>query len=144
MDRLLDGAVSGPIYLARPEIASMVLEALHGGETRFHRYEIHSFAIMPNHMHLLVTSRTSMRRWLGSLKGFTGYEANRILGRRGEPFWQNESYDRVVRTELEFRRIRAYIENNPVRAGLAETAESFRWSSAYSAPPGKAAAAQKG
>jgi REP element-mobilizing transposase RayT len=86
---------------------------------------------MPNHVHLLATPRVSARRWLGPLKGFTAHEANRLLGRCREPFWQDESYDRVVRSDEEFRRIGAYIENNPVKAGLAPTPDSFPWSSAH-------------
>jgi hypothetical protein len=45
-------------------------------------------------------------------------------------FWQNESYDRLVRDQAEFARIVAYIHWNPVRAGLVAEAESFPWSSA--------------
>ena len=52
------------------------------------------------------------------LKGYTAREANRLLGRTGQPFWQGESYDHWVRDETEFIRIIAYIENNPVKAGL--------------------------
>jgi hypothetical protein len=80
---------------------------------------------------MLLTPQVTARRWLGPLKGFTSHEANGILGRRGTPFWQDESYDRVVRGEVEFRRIRAYIEDNPVTAGLVRRPEEFRWSSAW-------------
>ena len=131
MDRILDAASSGPVFLARSEIARLVRNALEDGQLRFQRYQLHAFVIMPNHVHLLVTPHVSARRWLGPLKGFTAHEANRLLDRRREPFWQDESYDRVVRSEEEFRRIGAYIENNPVRAGLAPTPDSFPWSSAY-------------
>jgi putative DNA methylase len=55
---------------------------------------------------------------------------NRILGQRGH-FWQDESYDHLVRSDGEFDRIRNYIEQNPVKAGLAKAPEEFRWSSAY-------------
>jgi putative transposase len=65
------------------------------------------------------------------LKGFTAHEANRILGLSGQPFWQDESYDHLVRSDAEFERIRAYIENNPVKAGLVAAAESWQWSSAH-------------
>lgn len=65
-----------------------------------------------------------------SLKRFTGLEGNRILGVTGQPFWQDESYDRFVRDEREFERIVRYIENNPVSAGLAASPEEFPWSSA--------------
>jgi hypothetical protein len=53
-----------------------------------------------------------------------------MLVRTGSPFWQEESYDHCVRNDREFERIRAYIEENPVRAGLAGEAAEFRWSSA--------------
>ncbi|MCL4850415.1 MAG: hypothetical protein KJZ78_03425 [Bryobacteraceae bacterium] len=41
-----------------------------------------------------------------------------------------ESYDHVVRQEREFDKIRRYIEENPVRAGLVREASQYRWSSA--------------
>jgi hypothetical protein len=53
-----------------------------------------------------------------------------MLGFSGRPFWQHESYDRRVRTPEEFGKIQRYIENNPVKAGLATTPEDYRWSSA--------------
>jgi hypothetical protein len=68
-------------------------------------------------------------KWLGPLKGFTAHQANLLLGMHG-PFWQDESYDHLVRSGAEFERIQAYIEQNPVKAGLATTAEDFLWSSA--------------
>jgi putative transposase len=65
----------------------------------------------------------------GPLKGFTAHEANRLLGQRGKHFWQDESYDHLVRSDREFDRIRNYIEQNPVKAGLVVASEEFRWSS---------------
>lgn len=62
-----------------------------------------------------------------SLKGFTANSANRALGRSG-PFWQHESYDRVVRNEEELTRIRNYVLSNPVKAGLVEAAGDWPWS----------------
>jgi putative transposase len=47
-----------------------------------------------------------------------------MLGRTGEPFWRRESYDHWVRNDDEWRRIAAYIENNPVKAGLASLART--------------------
>ena len=131
MDRILDGALNGPSYLRMPEIAEVVMAALRAGESRFGRYQIHSYVVMPNHVHALVTPDVVAAQWLGPLKGFTAHEANRILGQRGRHFWQDESYDRLVRSDREFDRIRNYIEQNPVKAGLVAAAEEFRWSSAY-------------
>jgi REP-associated tyrosine transposase len=129
MDRLLDQATSGPVYLGQPEIAQLVIDALRDGEVRFHRYDLHAFVVMPNHVHLLVTPHVKAMQWLGPLKGFTAHEANRVLSRHA-PFWQDESYDRLVRDSEEFRRTLRYIENNPVKAGLVQSPELFPWSSA--------------
>ena len=129
IDSLLDGATSGPQYLRMPEIADIVLSSLNDGQSRFHRYDLHSYVIMPNHVHMLLTPHVITTKWLGPLKGFTAHQANRILRRKG-PFWQDESYDRLVRSDVEFDRIMSYIENNPVKAGLAPNPEAYRWSSA--------------
>jgi REP element-mobilizing transposase RayT len=141
MDRLLDHPKSGPVYLGLPEIAEMVVRALSEGELRFERYELHSFVIMPNHVHLLVTPHVPARRWLGPLKGFTGHEAIRILGLHGIPFWQDESYDHLTRNDEECARVKRYIEWNPVKAGLAMSPEEFPFSSAT--PGGSPAAGRK-
>ncbi len=78
---------------------------------------------MANHVHVLLCPKISPSRLLQSLKGFTAREANRMLSRTGEPFWQAESYDHWVRHEREHLRISAYIENNPVY-GRAQTRTS--------------------
>ena len=117
----------------------MVVNAIYDGERRFQRYDVHAFVIMPNHVHLLVTSKIPLAKWLRSLKGFTGHRALEMLNHSGS-FWQNESYDHLVRNDDEFRRIQRYIEWNPVKAGLAPAPEDFRWSSAGQKPGGRAEA----
>jgi len=62
-----------------------------------------------------------------SLKGYSAWEANGAIGRRGA-FWQRESYDHVVRDNAEFDRIVKYVLNNPVKAGLAPTWQGWKWS----------------
>jgi hypothetical protein len=73
-----------------------------------------------------------------SLEGITAKRANAMLDLTGRPFWQEESYDHLVRKQREFERIRNYIEQNPVRAGLVSEASEFRWSSAAWATRGPA------
>ena len=74
--------------------------------------------------------RVSPSRFLQTLEGYTAREANRLLGRTGQPFWQAESYDPAVRDDRESDRIKGYIENNPVKVGLVANAEDDLWSSA--------------
>jgi putative DNA methylase len=54
-----------------------------------------------------------------------------LLKRVGQTFWQDESYDHWARDEAEVERIVAYIEGDPVRSGLVERPEDWRWSSAW-------------
>jgi hypothetical protein len=53
-----------------------------------------------------------------------------MLGLTGNSFWQEESYDHLVRHAREFEKALNYIEENPVRAGLVREASEYRWSSA--------------
>jgi len=53
-----------------------------------------------------------------------------LLARTGQPYWQAESYDHSVRNDRESDRLKAYIENNPVKPGLVANAEDYLWSSA--------------
>ena len=130
MDRLLDAARLGPTYLAMPFVAQIVVDSLqHCGKRD---YELHTWVIMPNHVHLLATPYTDVSKFMRRLKGYSAREANVQLRRTGQTFWQEESYDHLVRTAEEFRRIEGYILNNPVKAGLARTPEDYRWSSAHS------------
>jgi len=66
-------------------------------------------------------------RWL---KGSTARQANVILGRTGQAFWQDESFDHRVRDEEELQRIARYVDRNPVSAGLAASPADWPWSSA--------------
>jgi len=129
MDRLLDCASTGPLHLRRPEIARMVVETIHYHAQTLGHYDLHNFVVMANHVHLLITPHVPVSKLMQSLKRLTAREGNRILGVTGQPFWQDESYDRLVRDEVEFERIANYIDMNPVRAGAVATPEDFIWAS---------------
>jgi len=129
MDRYLDTTRVGPMFLKRPEVAQLIVEALHRGVEKG-LYDLRAFVVMSNHVHVLIRPKqhpTLVWRWL---KGTTAREANILLARTGLPFWQRESYDHFVRDVQEMKRIAAYIENNPVKAGFVADAASYRWSSA--------------
>ena len=96
---------------------------------------------MPNHVHLLITPFIDPSVILKRIKGASAREANLHLGLPGQPFWQHESYDRLVRNPREFGQIENYIVQNPVRAGLAASPEQYRWSSAWMGEGGLKSAA---
>jgi REP-associated tyrosine transposase len=131
MDRFLDQATVGPTWLNRDDIAKLVVDALHYAQDTLKHFDLHAYVVMSNHVHVLVTPHIAPPKFMQSLKGFTAREANKLLGRTGEPFWQSESYDHTLRNDEEFGKIRNYIEQNPVKAGLVASAELYCWSSAF-------------
>jgi putative DNA methylase len=139
MDRLLDEARSGKVYLRQPAIADMVVEAIHYNADVLGHYELHAFVVMPNHVHLLITPSIELPKIMKSLESITAKRANTMLSLTGNRFWQDESYDHLVRDDREFEKIRRYIEINPVRAGLVRTSCEYRWSSAAEATWGSPA-----
>jgi putative transposase len=130
MDRYLDTTRKGPQYLLRPEIAGVVVARSIQRGVSLGQYELRAWVVMANHVHVLLLPLVSPSRLLQSLKGCTAREANLILGNTGKRFWQAESYDHWVRDDSELERIAGYIESNPVKAGVVDSADKYRWSSA--------------
>ena len=139
MDRHLDTTQTGPLYLKQERIAELVVTAIHSGAEELGHYNLEAYVVMANHVHLLVVPHISPTRFLQSLKSYTARQANKLLGRTGESFWQRESYDHWVRDEAERYRIISYIENNPVKAGLVNDPQKYPWSSAAVREKGAAA-----
>ena len=95
------------------------------------RYLLHSWCVMPNHVHTLFTPtfEFKMSEIVHSWKSFTAHDCNKALERNGR-FWAREPFDRYIRNQRHFLNALTYIEDNPVKAGLCEKPENWRWSSA--------------
>jgi type I restriction enzyme R subunit len=91
------------------------------------RYYLGDFIVMPNHVHLLVCllGATEIEGQCHSWKKYTAGQINRLLGRSGR-FWQEESFDHLVRSPEQFARLMRYIAENPKKAGLRE-GEYLHW-----------------
>jgi putative transposase len=129
-DEALDSNPNAPYYLAETKIAEIVVEALHYRHGKV--FDLHAYCIMSNHIHFLITTYDTNTDYLWKimqdLKKFTGREANKVLARTGNSFWEEEYYDHLVRNEDEFYRINHYIMMNPVKAKLVERPEDWAWS----------------
>jgi hypothetical protein len=110
------------MYFTSP-ISHTAVNSIHKGvdwDIRVGRYG------QPNHVHLRFGRASPERHEIR----VPAREANRVIGRTGEPFWQKKSYDHWVRNPSEFEKIRMYIEANPVKAGLVRNPQDYPWSSA--------------
>jgi putative transposase len=130
IDRELDRARSGPLWLKDPPIAEAVIAAIHHGQSALGFFDLLAFVVMANHVHLLITPRVPVARITKGIKGGSARRANSILGRVGARFWQEESFDHWIRNASERERIHSYIEHNPVVAGLVKSPADWPWSSA--------------
>ena len=129
LDRALDLAEDGPLWLKQPQIADCIVEALRNiGNQRL--VELHSYVVMSNHVHILMTIHEPLAHITRLVKGTTARRANLLLGLTGHSFWQDESFDHWVRNPVEWQKIRNYIEANPVKAGLIAAPADWPWSSA--------------
>ncbi len=131
-DEFLDTNPNGPYWLREHRVAEIISEALQHRDGKL--YDLHAYTIMPNHVHMMMTLMPNapvLFKVLQDLKKFTGLHGNRSLGLEGS-FWEEESYDHVVRSDKEFYRIVNYILRNPVKACLVK--EWHQWPSTFAKP----------
>ena len=102
----------GACVLKQPQLSKIVADSLlyFNGE----RYHIGDFVVMPNHVHLLVCllGNTDLLKQCRSWKRFSSGKVNKVLGQTGR-FWQEESFDHLVRSPEQFFAIQQYIRKNP-------------------------------
>jgi putative transposase len=124
-DELLDRATSGPFWLKDKALSCIVYDRIMS-ESEEH-YRLDCFTIMSNHVHVVLTPVSAFRldQIMRRIKQPTSYSCNKLLQRKGA-FWQEGSYDRIIR-EREWARIIWYVLNNPVKAGLAARWQDWPW-----------------
>lgn len=95
-------------------------------------YKLHAFVVMPDHVHLLLTTdnlTTAIQRIKG---GFSHRLPSKF------PIWQRGFTDHLILTREQFESHRTYIHQNPVAKDLAPHPEAYPYSSAFHLPPPQA------
>ena len=102
----------GECVLRRAELSKIVADSLlHFDNDRYHMGD---FVVMPNHVHLIVCllGNTEIEAICTSWKRYSAVKINRALGKKGR-FWQEESFDHLIRSVDQFEAIQEYIASNP-------------------------------
>ena len=100
------------------------------GAARAHGVQVHSYVLMPNHVHLLVTGQQadSVSRMMQSLGRRYVRHVNDTHGRAGT-LWDGRYKACLVDSGPWLMAVHRYIELNPVRAGLVLGPADYPWSS---------------
>jgi adenine-specific DNA methylase/REP element-mobilizing transposase RayT len=108
------------------EVREEVLSAVRHWDGK--RIDLDAAVVMPDHVHAIfrILDGSRLGEILHSIKSFSAKQANWMLGRTG-PFWQDESFDHVVRDEAEWQQKIEYVLQNPVKKGLAGRPEEYRF-----------------
>ena len=103
---------------------------------KFHadkKYKLYSCVIMDSHVHSVLQPVEesegvfySIAQIMHSIKSYSANRIQRLLNKRGK-IWQDESYDRIVRDDEEYLDQMDYVIYNPLKAGLVEKPEDYRW-----------------
>jgi putative transposase len=101
------------------------------GYSQKHHFQIWAYCLMSNHIHLLAVpeTETSLSRGIGLTNQMYTQYLNRKLKQTGR-IWQNRFFSCVVENEQYLWAVARYIERNPIKPGLVESVEEYRWSSA--------------
>ncbi|MHB8381756.1 MAG: REP-associated tyrosine transposase [Candidatus Binataceae bacterium] len=124
--------------LREASIAAMVQGSLLAFDSQ--RYRMLAWVVMPNHVHALFQPMEgfSVATIVAAWKKFTARKIcdARLDRRAGDPVWHREYWDRYIRSQRHLEQAIEYIHLNPVKAGIAATAEEWRWGSASNANRG--------
>ena len=110
------------------ELAPLVVAVLLDRAKRF-GFELNAYCVMPTHFHFVCSverQEADSAAFLGMLKS----EICRRARKEGLPrfAWQRSFWDRHTREEEDVRAAIQYVLDNPVRKGLCESWEEWRWS----------------
>ena len=97
---------------------------------RSFKVAVHAYVIMDNHFHLLVTPETGdglpqMMQAVG--RAYVRYF--NLRHHRTGTLWEGRYRSNLIESERYLLACMGYIDLNPVRAGLVEQAQDYRWSS---------------
>ncbi|HLA11236.1 MAG TPA: hypothetical protein VJ023_11670 [Pyrinomonadaceae bacterium] len=144
-EEILHKARTGPLWISNDGVAQKIADNLHRLDGEAIRLD--AYTLMSNHVHtifqpllseadlvkcldaagypMFMSELPALARIMQWIKGRSARECNQVLGRTGQ-FWEHESFDHVIRPG-KFRKTLLYVLNNPVKAGMVDEWNDWRW-----------------
>jgi len=91
-------------------------------------YNLHAWVIMPNHVHTMFSVIKPLDL---VMKAWKSVSSRRINSNQGGNVWYPDYFDRYIRDQAHYEKVRFYIEMNPVKANLCAHPKNWSFSSAY-------------
>ena len=131
IEKILDSVSTGAkAILTNDGIPDILMERFAFLENKY-CWRFSAYVIMPNHIHCLcIADKTgeniSLSKVFGEYKKYTARRINNLLGVSGR-LWVDENFDHWCRNPDQEARVKKYIANNPVKAGLVVKVEDWKW-----------------
>ncbi|HEY6111152.1 MAG TPA: alanine--tRNA ligase-related protein, partial [Chthoniobacterales bacterium] len=103
------------------------------------KYALYAACVMHDHVHLLLEPQIeksdergqpvfyALADILQTLKSVSSHRMNKLAGLKGRRVWENESFDRVIRSEKDLEEKFHYVCRNPWDSGIAPVNEAYPW-----------------
>jgi alanyl-tRNA synthetase/REP element-mobilizing transposase RayT len=103
------------------------------------KYELFAACVMPDHVHLLLEPQIkkddargkpvfyALSNILQTLKSVSSHRINKAAGSKGRRVWENEWFDRVIRSERDMEEKFHYVCRNPWDSAVAKPDEDYKW-----------------
>jgi len=117
-----------PLFF-NPRLCEIVI-----GNLAFYRergaLSLHAYVVMPDHLHLVITPRrVELPDVMRNIKSYCAKQIRELTRTEG-PVWRSRFHDRAIRNETQYRQAIEYVHQNPVKAGLVQSEEDYKYSSA--------------
>ncbi|MEO6875099.1 MAG: transposase [Opitutaceae bacterium] len=140
LHRLRNVWVESPVYfltactahrhkiLAKPLAASILTQSWHAAP-KIHGWVVGRYVVMPDHVHFFAAARRDAKVLSAFMRDWKRWTARKIVESEqiNPPIWQVEFFDHVLRSARSYSLKWDYIRENPVRAGLVASAETWSY-----------------
>jgi len=114
--------------LANDDFHAIAIEVWRNCEEHY-GWTVGRYVIMPDHVHFFAYDshvESTLSEFVGKWKEWTAKYCRRRLGFM-MPLWQPEFFDHILRSSESYEEKWEYVRNNPTRAGLAESADGWKY-----------------
>ncbi|MEK7812392.1 MAG: transposase [Candidatus Desantisbacteria bacterium] len=96
-----------------------------------YEFKVYLYTFMPDHLHLSIvgsSENANLQKMIKIFKQKCGFWFKKEYGKQ---LFQSGYYDHIVRKEEGIEKVIRYMANNPVRKGLCENYEDYRFTSSF-------------